>query len=236
MKHKILILESQHGNEYSGERLHNHIEHHHPNLLSNITFLVANPRARRQKKRYTESDMNRSYTGNKDTYEERRAVKILKTITEGHYDLVLDMHTTPTDQAPCLIMASVNAKNIGFLQASSFSNIVTINNAIVNNSINGALPHAISVEINNQITDEVLELICEDIDRFLRGQISDNQKYVYEVTELLDKSDITEVEAKKLRNFSKSKFGYYPIMVGENSYQDFTNYLGFKAYNRYEFK
>jgi succinylglutamate desuccinylase len=233
---RILLLGSQHGNEYLGERLFEYIKNSHADLLDNVTFVIANPRARKQRLRYVESDMNRSYTGHSSTYEERRAQKILRLISESDFDVVLDMHTTTTEQTPCLIVASIRPENVRFIQASSIDKIVVMNNPITATTLNGVCPQAISVEINESFTDDILENLCADISRYVENKPSIAEKYAYEVTHLLEKAEITDEEATMLRNFTLSPQGYYPILVGENSYKHQTNYRGFKAYKRYKFK
>ena len=44
------------------------------------------------------------------------------------------------------------------------------------------------------------------------------------------KCTITLQDTKTFINFEPHALGYVPIMTGENSYKQNTNYLGFKAY------
>jgi predicted deacylase len=233
---KILLLASQHGDEYSGEKLYGYIRDSHPELLPYVTYAIANPKARKFRTRFTGSDMNRSYTGGSNTYEERRAGKILKLIDESGFDLVLDMHTTTVDQPPCLILKAVAPENVRFLRATSTGKIVTMANPIVDSSINGTRLQAVSVEVYEQISDGLLEELCQDIKRYLADEPAATPKYVYEVTDLIAKAEISEADAEKLRNFEMSQYGYYPVLMGENAYKKQTDYLGFKAYKRYRFK
>lgn len=233
---KILILASQHGNEYSGEKLYKYIKQRRPGLLRYVDYFLANPRARKQRVRYIESDMNRSYTGKKTTHEERRALKTLKRIDEQEYDIVLDMHTTTTVQPPCIILAKPGQENNAYLQASSIQHIVAMGHTIVDTALNGRRGHALSIEVNQSIDDTLLSDLCDDIDRFIRREVYPSDKYVYEVKDLLGKSEMSEADANKLQNFTLSERGFYPVLVGENSYKEQTDYLGFKAYKRYKLK
>lgn len=233
---KILLLASQHGNEYSGEKLYRHIEHHHPELLEHVTFMIGNPKARKQRVRYIESDMNRSYNGHKDTYEQRRAQKILSHIQQEQYDLVLDMHTTSVEQPSCVIVSSISKDNESFLHATSINKIVVIDKSISKHALNGVMANAVSIELNQEIQRQTLEELCDDIARYSAGIPSDIQKSVFEVKDLLLKTELNVRQVDTLRNFEYSDFGFYPILVGENSYKKQTHYLGFKAYKRYEFK
>lgn len=233
---KILLLASQHGNEYSGEKLYAYIQAKHPDLLQHITYLVANPRARKLRKRFIETDMNRSYTGDNQAYEERRANTVSRIIDTENFGLILDMHTTTVSQLPCLIVGAITPDNERLLRASSIDRIVTMSNPIVDTSINGIYARAISVEVNENMTDKLLESLFEDIQRYLGGKNANVVKHVYEVTELINKKELTPPQISRLRNFEMSRHGYYPVLAGENSYSKFTEFCGFKAYKRYEFK
>ncbi|HSW78189.1 MAG TPA: succinylglutamate desuccinylase/aspartoacylase family protein [Candidatus Chromulinivoraceae bacterium] len=234
---KILLLGSQHGNELLGEQLYAYIASNRLDLLPFITFKRGNLRAYRQKVRYIESDLNRSYTGGDTTYEERRANTILKYIKKQDFDLVLDLHTTTCSQPPCLIVAGITDDNRQFIRASSIEKIVHMNHEIVETSLIGVYSKSASIEVNViQLTTKLMEQLTSDIDRYLHNAASKKTKTVYEVGDLLGKDEITQEQAEELRNFEMSPLGFYPILVGENSYKKYTKYLGFKAYKTYQSK
>lgn len=226
---KVLLLGSQHGNELLGEHLYFYIVKNRPTLKYYVEFVVANPAARQKKVRYIESDLNRSYNGKNSTYEERRANEIRSFIARGKFTLILDLHTTTCIQPPCLITSSVEHP---FINASSVNHIVHMSHDIVRTSLIGVCEQAISIEINKNEAKikATLSELCDDIERYLGDDIVTAQKSTYIVRELLKKSEMPPNELSKLRNFHKSKFGFYPILLGENSYKKQTNYLGFKAY------
>lgn len=231
---KILLLGSQHGNEPLGELLLEYISSYHPKLLSHIDYIVGNPRAKAQNVRFIESDLNRSFNGMATTYEERRATEILHLIKKNGYLLVLDLHTTTCNQPPCLIAADPRHS---FMQASHIPHIVHMNHAIVASSLIGASKQAISVEANiEQIDSTLLSSLCQDIYRFIENKPLKGERTVYEIADLLLKSEVTLAQANTLVNFEKSEHGFYPVLTGENSYKKHTDYLGFKAYVSYQIK
>lgn len=228
---KILLLGSPHGNEILGDKLYAYITKKHTHLLSYTDFVIGNPRAKAQNVRFIESDLNRSFNGKNLTYEERRATFLVKMITDGRYDLVLDLHTATCAQPPCLITQSVQHP---FIRASSITNVVHMKHSIVKTSLIGVCATAISVEVRESEVDEkVLEGLCGDIRRFIERIDATDTKQVFEITGLLRKAEISEDDATKLRNFKKSRHGFYPVLVGENSYKKHTEYLGFKARTPY---
>lgn len=229
---KLLLLGAQHGNELLGQRLYAHIARSRPQLMPFITYKTANLKAYRQGVRYVESDMNRSYTGKTRTYEERRAKQILRYITQNKFDLVLDLHTTTCKQPPCFIVADMTPHINSYLRASSIHQIVQMKHQIVTASLIGTCPLALSIEINETeaMNETLLDLLCDDIERYLSKKAGEVSKTIYQVSDLLLKTEIDEQEALTLRNFHRSSEGFYPILVGENSYKRQTEYLGFKAY------
>jgi hypothetical protein len=229
---KILLLGAQHGNELLGEQLHKHITRYRPQLLPFITYRVGNPKAYKKKTRYVESDLNRSYTAKNQTYEERRAKRILSYIQQNGFNLVLDLHTTTCEQPPCFIIPGITPEVTRFLRASSITRVVQMNHAMVATSLIGNCPQALSIEINRQEAGltKTLDALCNDIECYFLGDTGVATKTVYPVDSLLKKTEVTDEEANLLRNFQLSPQGYYPILVGENSYKKQTDYLGFKAY------
>lgn len=233
---KILLVASQHGNEYLGEKLYKHIQTKRAELLKHIEFVLANPEARAKRVRYLASDMNRSYNGNQVTHEEQLASALLDKIRSGKYDLVLDLHTTACEQPDSLILASINSKNRRFLNASSMQHFVIMEKKIASTALNGVVPESVSVEVNQDITEMDLESLCRDIDRFIDDSPSKAQKFIYKASPL-SKGEMDPEQLAGLRNFELSSQGFYPILVGESSYQKHGyDYVGFKATKRTMFK
>jgi succinylglutamate desuccinylase len=228
----IVLLGSQHGNELLGEDLYAYIKTARPELLPHVTYKVANPVAKKHGVRYVESDLNRSYGSKKATYEARRAQQLLRLFRQKAPTLVLDLHTTACVQPPCFIVAD-SSRNGRFLRASSIVTLVEIKHEIVGSSLIGHLPQAVSIEINqNEARNpEVLEGLCDDIVRYIKNETHTRTKKLYIVEALLKKTEISAAEAATLQNFTRCLQGFYPVLVGENSYKKQTAYLGFKAAN-----
>lgn len=234
---KILLLGSQHGNELLGEILFAHITTKRPELLPHVSYLVGNLKAKKTGVRYIESDLNRSYTGKRTTYEERRAERIRRYIKQGSFSLVLDLHTTTCEQPPCFIIAALSDQITPFLRASSISKVVHMDHPIVETSLIGVCSQALSIEVNKDALDEVLmEQLCDDLARYIDEVPFTEDKMIYQIDGLLAKTELSEAETSALRNFEKSSQGFYPVLVGENSYKKQTSYLGFKAYKVYQSK
>jgi hypothetical protein len=226
----ILLVGSQHGDELLGEKLYEYLIASNPCILPHIEFVIGNPIAHSKKVRYTESDMNRSYVDNPKTFEEKRAAEIIQYIERNAYDLVLDLHTTNCIQTPCLIVKDSLLINRDYIDASSIKNVVVMKHEIISCSLIGKVDQAIAIEVSNvDLGTELYEKISKDIVNYIyKKKVSCNKKY-FEVTELLEKDELKQNQVETLINFKKSNYGFYPVLVGENSYKNSTHYLGFKA-------
>lgn len=228
---KILIIGSQHGDELIGEQLYAVIKDKFEYLLPQIDYVLANPKAYELKVRYIETDMNRAYTATPKSYEENQAQNILRTIKAGQYDFVLDMHTTTSVQQPCFITGDINGARKSFTKSSSIRHIVVLPKDIASVSLIGAVSNSLAIEVSiYDITTKLLVSLAEDIERYLAIKYtSPTDKEVFYVSDALYKSDIRESEALQLTNFTLSKHGFYPILVGEASYLKYKDYYGYKA-------
>lgn len=231
---RVLIVGAQHGNELLGERLHEYLLAH-PVAGLEVEFCLANPRARKAGLRYIESDMNRSYGEGPSTYERRQAAKLARRLKAHAFDIVLDAHTTTVDQPPCIIVPYIGGDNAAFLRACHITNIVVMKHQFVRQSLIGNIPRAVSLEISNsQLTARLFKRLARDLTNYVQGSYAHAEKDVFVVEELLKKAEVTDTSS--LRNFVRCIDGFYPVLVGENSYKQQTDYLGFKAKSKHKIK
>jgi len=226
----ILLLGSQHGNERLGDYLYEYIKRYRSDLIPHISFHIANPLAHLAKKRYIESDMNRSYVTHPKTYEENVAMELLQYISDGQYDIVLDLHTTTCRQPPSILIIHRTREVNSFLDASSMSHIMHMKDSIAKQSLLHHCKQTVSIEISiNDLNILTYELLTQDIDRYISNERSKVRHNHYEIYGRIFKDEISGKQTKALVNLVKTTEGYYPYLVGENSYKKQTDYLGFKA-------
>lgn len=224
----VLVVMGQHGNEPLGALLKNYMDRH--NLTNgSITFIEGNPRAIRKNVRFTESDMNRSYN-QRDTYEGRRAQALLSSIRKQQPDLVLDMHTTTSQQQACIIGYCIDEEVAEFIAASSIDKIVVMPSDIARGSLIGACKNAVSIEINVQSLDtRILSRLVADIQRYTAGNKLAMKRSYYNVYNKIYKSEVNRGEMSEVENFQLLRNGDVPVLMGENSYKEQTDYLGYRA-------
>jgi hypothetical protein len=227
---KLLLIGSQHGHELLGDHLWDYIKTHRRDLLPNLEYVVANPRAKAGGVRLIESDMNRSYNGKNSTYEERLATKLLEKSRTGGYAFALDLHTTTTAGPPVIITGNFK-QAWKFIRSSGISRVVKMPKKIVEVSYIGSFPNSVSVEVNeaDAKNPKVLAMICDDIERFIAKKASQNSaKEYFLVTSHLAALEVPPSEIEKMTNYAKSNLGFYPVLMGEKSYNP-SQYIGFKA-------
>ncbi len=224
----ILIIGATHGDELLGTKLYERLLNRRLPILEHIDFIVGNPRAYAQKKRYTDNDLNRCYGSDGDSYEHIRASEIARYIAATTPDIVLDMHTTNCHQPPCLIIANLDgARKQQFLRASHVGTLLKVQPM---NDVLSLGDNIIGYEVpNHMITAQLLDNIIADVRRFIAGQGGHETKQLFTMQGKIYKNEVTAAQARTFSNFNQHTLGFVPIMTGNNSYKRDTDYLGFKA-------
>lgn len=225
---RVLVIGASHGNEMLGIKIYRRLLNTRSPLLEHVDFIIGNPRAFATNKRFTESDLNRSYVSNKDTYESQRAQEIKEYVERNRPDIVLDMHTTTCDQPSCLIVGSdisgdamrrfLGASHINrLLQVQPLGDILSLGSFII------------GYEVSERcLTNSLLDGIIGDIKRFVNDEKPHRAKNLYRMRGKILKKDILPEQAKTLLNFRESDMGFVPILVGEKAYKS-TDYIGLKT-------
>lgn len=223
---KILAIISTHGNELLGPNVLSYMLNKRSELLEYVDFMVANPRAYSQNVRYVESDLNRSYGSDLDTYEARRSKAIEDRIKLLQPELVLDFHTTTAEQPDLLITANVEDKvSRDFINASAIKDVLVVEPL---NDITTVASHFVAYEVpNSHLNADLYERICMDIQKYLDGKVSDQEHAFYK---MIGKILPEEVRVDSgLENFVYSNtLGAIPSFLGEEAYRQDGTYVGFK--------
>jgi len=119
MKKDILFIAATHGDEPIGKQILERIEDN-----SIFELEIGNPKALIQKKRFLESDLNRSAPGNPKSslYEERRAYEILKK--SKNYKYTIDIHGSIKDNGIFIIITNPTRENLKLASLLNIQNIV----------------------------------------------------------------------------------------------------------------
>lgn len=129
-----------HGNEPLGIGI---VEYLSKQPIKNVSAVIANMEARRQNKRFTANDLNRSFPGDDESYEGLRAKELLMLCQD--FDVVLDFHNTHCSGNDCVFVGEKADKTL--FETASY---VGLKRVIVADydCINKYAPNCISIEIS----------------------------------------------------------------------------------------
>ena len=223
---RILAIISTHGNELLGSNLLAYMLAKRSELLENMEFIIANPRAYVKNVRYTESDLNRSYGLGLDTYEGRRAKIIEERIRLLKPELVLDFHTTTAEQPNILITADKDNEVVQrFINSGAVKDVLVVKPL---NDITTVVSNFAAYEVSNShLDDDLYEQICADIARYLDEEAVDQARTLYKMTGKILPEE--EKSATGLKNFVYNDgLQAIPAFLGEEAYKQDGTYAGFR--------
>lgn len=121
---KLLFIAATHGDEDFSIPALERLEAEYPKSQWNYDWIVGNPVALKQGKRFTEADLNRSAPGdpNSPLYEERRAAELIETAQE--YDMIVDIHGTVSPCGLVKIIPKPSVENLTL--AALFPDLVNV--------------------------------------------------------------------------------------------------------------
>jgi len=222
----ILLIGASHGNELLGSKLFSYLLQHRKEVLEYVDMLIGNPRAFAARKRYIESDINRSYNTALDTYESRRADYIKNYIAVNKPDLVIDFHTTTAIQPNCLIVSTINDSEVRrYIRASHVNNVIVVHPL---HDITEVAPHFIAYEIpNDNINTALLDAICDDIMRFVHSEVASSTKVVHQMQGKILTNNDSDILSSRDNFVYRKDLRYTPSFIGEKAYKEDGTYIGF---------
>lgn len=200
---KIAIIGGTHGNEPCGVEVVRFLERSKPNhCVHDYKTFHGNPEAYRLKKRYVDTDLNRSFglKGIRKGYEESR-VQTLESQIRGQFDLAIDLHTTTTNMGMTLILNNTHLLSrqvVGWVQAA-MPEVKIIEEVCLDGEsthLNRLAPAGVTIEVgpvaNNVLSAQVIFQI-QSI-----------------VTEILSCPDFSRVDLSQVEYFKEIKPIPYP--------------------------
>ncbi len=123
-KEKLLFIAATHGEEGFSIPVLRRLEAEYPKDKWGYEWIVGNPEALKQGKRFTQTDLNRAAPGDQSStfYEERRAAELLE-ISQG-YDMIVDIHGTVSPCGLVKIVPKPSVENLAL--ASLFPELINI--------------------------------------------------------------------------------------------------------------
>ena len=203
IEQKIIFVAGLHGNERMPIKA----------LKENgIPFILGNLRAAKKRTRFIKSDLNASFGLKGDSYEIKRAKKILEKINDK--DLVVDFHTTSAPTPPFAIV--VDKKMIPFAARTGLKYAVFMKHNIKKRHALINYRDGISVEAGTHDSKKSYNITLRTVKNILAGR-----KQSINIYEVFGKI----VKPGRYVNFRKHSEGFIPILAGEKAY----DFYGLKA-------
>ncbi|MBU1046657.1 succinylglutamate desuccinylase/aspartoacylase family protein [Patescibacteria group bacterium] len=244
---KVAVVACVHGDELVGKKI---IRELNKLTIKNgiLKTFIANPEAVKKKKRCIDTDLNRSFPGNKNgTHEEKIAYKLNKELQDFNY--VIDIHSTTTDVESLVIITKLNKEIRSLINAFNSKRVALMPKNIAQKAMIYYCNAGISFEYGNDKSNDAYKNALNDIKIILSNLNLIEEKIkkpkqkteLYKVIDTLDKPKGCKVN-KELKNFKEIKKGdligetttkkiiakrsFYPILFSEKAYEKI---FGFRA-------
>ncbi|MFP4038615.1 MAG: succinylglutamate desuccinylase/aspartoacylase family protein [Candidatus Nanohaloarchaea archaeon] len=236
---EFTVIGSIHGDEPAGKKAIEKILKEGLNFKKPVKFIVANEEALEKDQRFLDTDLNRSFPGDRgsDSHEERLAADILEEVGDSK---VLDLHTTRSFDRPFAGTKSFEYPEMEMIEASGAEYAVKFEEGseTLTDFVTG-----IVVETGLQQSDQAIENAVKVIKNFLAyfGVIEeefeavDPEKFVqkekvegdYEfLAENFSQVEKGQVYARRKGEELVAEESFYPVLMSTNGYE---GVLGHKA-------
>jgi len=224
MEKKILFVAATHGNE--GFTLPILKKLSKEKGMNNFDWLIANPRALKEKRRFIDADLNRVAPGalKSSKYEIRRAYELQKVFAE--YETVIDLHGTPANTGIFTIVTNPSLKNLCLAASLPVERIVIWSPADLSQP--GPQTQFVDKGLEIECGPKDAKEISQQLENILISIIKNEKKLFenkfYRVFGTLTKKEYQD-EKVKLKEFEEVEIGsekFYPLLI--NRYPDKTCY------------
>lgn len=243
---KILLNILTHGDEMIGLAVAKEIQKL-PVTKGEIVVHIANERAYKEKKRFIDQDLNRSFPGKRGgNHEEKLAARITPVVKSA--DIVIDIHSTTSGLKDALIVTKLNKKTREYIEVIGPKYLLYMR-ATKNNALMSEAKIGIAFEYGADDDTVALTKIVLGIKRLLSHLGMIERRYAknsrgtlwLDVYKTVPKTDGARL-ATSVKNYRFIKKGsvfgstrdgslraredFYPVLFGEKNYHDI---FGFAA-------
>jgi len=223
---KIAIVVCLHGDESYGLEVIK-------KLPDSLPSFIANKKALKEKKRFIDSDLNRSFPGSlKGDYEEKLSFDLIKKLKR--FDKVIDLHST-SGRCPLFgIITKPNNEKINIAKKLGLNRVVLMpENFGSGKSLIDHVNCGISLEIGPHKRKKNVSEVLEKINNFLKNKDLKNGYDIkfFEVIDII-KQEYEKITVENFRPVKKgdvltenrndrkqiAEYDFVPILVGEKSY------------------
>jgi len=219
MKKQLLLIAATHGNEPIGIEVIKNLEN--SGLEKYFDVLIANPKALKNKKRFMEADLNRSYPGRRNSkiYEQKIAYDNLKIANQYRY--VIDIHEASEGWDDFIIIPRKKLSSKFPLSLIDLSKILYWPEP--RGAIGQILKNSIELEfgMKNRNREKAVKKATKIIGGFIQsihGQQKQKRRqeifYVYDKL-MLSKLKNQEIILKDFKLIKLNEEKFYPLLVNQ---------------------
>lgn len=222
---KSFVVAGLHGDEVFGLKILGILDR---SDSDNITTKVGHAEAIAKKKRFIQSDLNRSFGRSVTTLESEVASKLSKNISVSNPDYIIDIHTSRSDVRAVAIVSLLTETNIYLAHELNAEAIVIMPSHLTETSLIGCMPdRSISLEFGaNQRSDKLAIKTAQAIQGLTGITVVKNILPIYAVVAKIPKN---YKGLKGIKNLVlDEELGGYPFLAGMNTYPDFGGFLAKK--------
>ncbi|MFW6320746.1 MAG: succinylglutamate desuccinylase, partial [Halohasta sp.] len=170
---RVAVVGGLHGDEPAGEKIVRRLADRLPAPDETdgegiVRLIIANEPALEAGVRYTDTDLNRAFPGDADSdeYERALAPQILAAVDD--MDAVLAIHTSHSVPPPFAIYSGLTESVRRTVTAMGVDYVLDAG-GLRGTTLDSVAPHAVSVEVGRQGSDEAVEVGYEMLLAFLRA-------------------------------------------------------------------
>jgi len=244
---RVAVVGGIHGDEPAGEEIVERLAGSLDVEDGTVQLLIANEPALRAGRRYTETDLNRTFPGDieSDEYERALAPRIV-TVLEGA-DAILALHTSRSAPPPFAIYSNLTESVRRTVTGMPVGYVVDADN-LRDTTLDSTLPHTVSLEAGKQGSQEAVEFGTMAARAFLRahGLRQDKTPTFTETTRVIVDEEVPKGSGEPevhYRNFEEipkgavfasddvythrvTTEGRVPVLASESGYDDIFGLYG----------
>lgn len=221
-KKKFLVVVATHGDEAFSLSIIKKLKKKFPN---DFDFIVGNPKALKENKRFVDIDMNRVAPGKKVSklYEEKRIKEIIQK--SKNYSFMIDIHGTVSSSSIFAIVTNPIPQNIFLAYSLPIKKIViwgSKNNGRNTGPLSRFVDCGVGIECGPKNSVGIKKKLESILDNFLsrKNKLPDKNKELYQVFGSVKKDNLknTKIKLKDFKEVSLNKQSFFPLLV--NQYRD----------------
>ncbi len=219
-KKKFLVIVATHGDEAFSLPIIKGIKKKFPN---DFDFIVGNPKALKENKRFIDVDLNRIAPGKEKSalYEEKRAREIMEE--SKNYSFVLDIHGTISDSDIFTIVTNPTPQNMFLVYSLPIKKIViwgSTNNGRSTGPLSRFVDCGVGIECGPKDSTSVHKELENIFNTFVskKNMIPGGNKELYQVFGSVKKDELGNINLKDFKEVKLNGQEFFPLLV--NQYKD----------------